>query len=592
MARARTEVKTMGRIAVLDPATVNQIAAGEVVERPAAVVKELVENALDAGARKIHVEISGGGMERIAVTDDGCGMDPDDAVLAFERHATSKIRRAGDLAAVTTLGFRGEALPSIAAVARVTLRTRTKDALGGVEVRLEGGRLIGTAPAGVPAGTTVTVEHLFFNTPARQKFLRSPSFEGGLCVETVGRLALARPDVAFTLRVNGRQVLASPGRGNLKEAVAAVLGPATAREMVPVTWEEDGVKLDGFAGRPTLTRSSRRQQILILNGRYVKSFIVGGAIDGAYRDFVPAGRHPVVVLRLSLDPAEVDVNVHPAKLEVKVADQASLVRLTLAALRAALGGTAPGRAPGGVAGGEPAGRRGLRAEGGGAEGAGLPPADGMCVRPASEAVAETLSLYAPTALSRLRYVGRLPPTYILAQGPDGLYIIDQHAAHERVLYEEFLDRLTARGSASQVLAPPVPLELGPRERAAVAEYGGILNGLGFLVESFGDGTVVLRGVPAAGWRGEDAGDAAAVFRDLLERLSETGVSEAAAAHGLLAAGMACHRAVRAGASLDPAEAQGLLDRLETAREPAICPHGRPTYFKITTAELARRFQRA
>lgn len=582
----------MGRIAVLDPATVNQIAAGEVVERPAAVVKELVENALDAGARKIHVEISGGGLERIVVTDDGCGMDPDDAALAFERHATSKIRRAGDLEAVSTLGFRGEALPSIAAVARVTLRTRTRDALGGVELSLEGGRLLGSSPAGVPAGTTVVVEDLFFNTPARQKFLRSPSFEGGLCVETAGRLALARPDVAFTVRSNGREVFAVPGRGNLKEAIAAVLGPATAREMAPVTWEGDGITLDGFAGRPTLTRSSRRQQILIINGRYVKSFIVAGAIDGAYRDFMPAGRHPVVVLRLGIDPAAVDVNVHPAKLEVKVADQAALVGLTLAALRVALGGAAPGRTAADLEAEEPPGRSGPPVAGGWAGGGGgVPPAGAKFRQPDPGAVAEALAFYAPAAPTLLRYLGWLPPTYILARGPDGLYIIDQHAAHERVLYEEFLDRLSARSGASQMLAAPVPLELGPREAAAVAEHAPVLESLGFVVESFGGGTAVLRGVPAAGWRGEDTGDAAELFRDLLERLGETGVSDPGAAHGLLAASLACHRAVRGGSALDPAEAQRILDRLQAAREPAICPHGRPTYFKVTTAELARRFQR-
>ncbi|MDI6907975.1 MAG: DNA mismatch repair endonuclease MutL [Thermoanaerobacterales bacterium] len=583
----------MGRITVLDPATVNQIAAGEVVERPAAVVKELLENALDAGARKIHVEVAGGGLDRIAVTDDGCGMDPDDAVLAFERHATSKIRQAGDLAAVNTLGFRGEALPSIAAVARVTLRTRTRDAPGGVELRLEGGRLLGTSPVGVPAGTTVVVEDLFFNTPARHKFLRSPSFEGGLCTEAVGRLALARPEVAFTLRANDRQVFATPGRGNLKETIAAVLGPATAREMVPVTWDGEGITLDGFAGRPALTRSSRRQQTLIINGRYVKSFIVAGAIDGAYRDFVPAGRHPVVVLHLNIDPAAVDVNVHPAKLEVKVADQAALVRLVLAALRAALGGAAPGRTAADVEAEEPPGRPGPPAAGGWA-GGGLPPAGGRFRQAAPElgAAAEALAFYAPAAPSLLRYLGWFFPTYILAQGPDGLYIIDQHAAHERVLYEEFMDRLSARGGASQMLAAPVSLELGPRETAVAEEYGGILEKLGFIVDSFGGGTAVLRGVPAAGWRGEDAGGAAELFRDVLERLGESGVSDPVAAHGLLAASLACHRAVRGGSALDPAEAQRLLDRLEAAREPAVCPHGRPTYFKITAAELARRFQRA
>lgn len=575
-------MKTLGRIALLDPMTVRLIAAGEVVEGPAAVVKELVENAVDAGAQRIHIELSGSGLERITVIDDGCGMDAGDAALAFERHATSKIRQAGDLKSISTLGFRGEALPSIGAVARVTLRTRSREAVEGVEIRVDGGLVAGAVPAGAPAGTTVTVADLFFNTPARLKFLRSASYEGGRCGDVAARLALSRPDISFSLTTNGRRVFATPGRGKLLETVAAVFGQAIAREMVPVTWDGDGCVIDGFTSRPSLTRGSRRQQVLILNGRYVKSFILAGAIDGAYRDLVPPKRHPVIVLRVTVDPRVIDVNVHPAKLEVKVADQGTLTAAALNALRSALGGAEPpsaldapaplfsgGCPPEGVAGWS---RRSY-------------------IPTTTAGTAETLAFYSPADSSSLKPLGWLSPTYLLAEGPDGLYIIDQHAAHERVLYEKFLDSLSSRKGASQMFTVPVSLEFEPREASLLVEHDELLRDVGFIVESFGGSTFVLRGVPVAGEEQNSGSAAAELLRDFLTRMDENGRSGALDAHRLLAASMACHRAIRAGDVLDPAEAQQLLNRLMAAREPAICPHGRPTYLKITRAELARRFQR-
>ncbi|WP_426377679.1 DNA mismatch repair endonuclease MutL [Desulforudis sp. 1031] len=561
-----------GRITLLDEATINQIAAGEVVDRPASVVKELVENALDAGATKINVEIAGGGLEYIAVTDDGVGMDPEDARLAFERHATSKIRDASDLYSIQTLGFRGEALPSIAAVARVHLKTRARGAAAGTELGLEGGRVVFAGPAGVPEGTTVIVRDLYFNTPARLKFMRSPSSEGGSAADITGRLALARPDVAFTFRQNGRVLFQTPGNSRLLDAIATVFGPDVARRMLPVHAERDGVRVSGYAGPPNLARSSRRHQVLVINGRFVKSFLVAGAIESVYRGALSTGRHPVVVLHLEVDAGKVDVNVHPAKLEVRVAGQNELAAAVGLALQnafdTALTGKDPEVAPPEAA-DEPDQRSFSQA--------------GWVFGGQRRTLAEATALYAPSPI--LRPLGFLPPTYVVAAGPDGLYIVDQHAAHERILYEEFLERLRQNTPQMQSLAVPLVLELTPRELSLVEQYASRLSEYGFLIESFGGGTFVLRAVPA----GVTA--SAELLKDILERLGEERPVGAEEICGALAACLACCQAVKAGEAMSLDEMQRLLDRLLRARNPSVCPHGRPTYIKMGPDELARRFLR-
>ncbi|MFZ5898214.1 MAG: DNA mismatch repair endonuclease MutL [Bacillota bacterium] len=561
-----------GKIALLDSATINQIAAGEVVDRPASVVKELVENALDAGATKINVEIAGGGLEYIAVTDDGIGMDPEDARLAFERHATSKIKTASDLYSIQTLGFRGEALPSIAAVARVHLKTRLRGAAAGTELSLEGGRVVFERPAGVPEGTTVIVRDLYFNTPARLKFMRSPSSEGGLAADIAGRLALARPDVAFSFRQNGRLLFQTPGNNRLLDAIAAVFGPDVARRMRPVSAERGGMRVTGYAGPPDLSRSSRRHQVLVVNGRFVKSFLVAGAIESVYRGVLSSGRYPVVVLHLEVDAGKVDVNVHPAKLEVRVAGQNELVETVGLALRNAFDNALTGKGAEIVL-PSVADRPGPQS---------YPRADWEFTG-RHQAFADAMALYAPSLA--LRPLGFLPPTYVLATGPDGLYIVDQHAAHERILYEEFLERFGQNTPQMQSLAVPVVLELTPQESALIEQYGSRLLNYGFELETFGGGTFVLRAVPV----GVTA--SAELLKDILARLGEerpVGLEETS---GMLAACLACRQAVKAGEVMSLNEMQRLLDRLLQSRNPSVCPHGRPTYIKMGADELAQRFLR-
>ncbi|MBC7105461.1 MAG: DNA mismatch repair endonuclease MutL, partial [Firmicutes bacterium] len=328
----------MGRIVRLPPEAVEKIAAGEVIDRPAAVVKELLENAFDAGASYVVVDLAGGGTEAVTVADDGCGMDPEDARLAFSRHATSKIRGAEDLWRVTTLGFRGEALASIGAVARVSLVTRPADSLQGTAVEVEGGRIVGVGPAGCPPGTTVRVRDLFFNTPARRKYLRAPGAEAGAALDTAARLALGYPGVAVAARYNGREVWRTPGTGDTREVVAALFGGALAAKLLPVEAADGPVSVRGFAGPPEVSRSNRRHQVLLVNNRSVRVPGLLGPVQEAYRGLLPAGRFPVVILWLTVPPEEVDVNVHPAKLEVRLLRERMVAAMVYQALRRALRG--------------------------------------------------------------------------------------------------------------------------------------------------------------------------------------------------------------------------------------------------------------
>ncbi|MEW5762387.1 MAG: DNA mismatch repair endonuclease MutL [Bacillota bacterium] len=563
----------MGRIRVLDEKTVGMIAAGEVVERPASVVKELVENALDAGADAVSVELAGGGLARIVVSDNGCGMDADDAVLALTRHATSKIGGPADLEAIATLGFRGEALASIAQVSHLTIRTRLREAAEGILVESAGGQILRVRPVGCAAGTTVTVTDLFFNTPVRKKFLKGISFEGALAVETAARLALAAPGVRFSVAQNGRHVLSTPGRGNLFDAVCAVIGADTAAGMVEVDLTDMDLRVYGYVSRPALHRGSRRHQYFFVNGRPVRCYPLAATLEEAYGGLLPAGRHPVAVLHLETDPAALDVNVHPAKWEIRFRRQQAVVRAVGEAVRRALGRPAaagPGRPDRSPAGGG-AGKWAV--------------ADLLAFVTGPEAVCEEAAAF--TALAETEVLGFLPPVYLVGKVAGGLAIIDQHAAHERVLYEDYRQRLAVRPPV-QVLGPAVTLELGPADVRLLETYGTLLEAAGFIVESFGGRTFVLRGVPALPQvpAGENE------LRAFLDALDQEKPPDKAAFLDLMARTLACHRAVKAGQQLGTVEAQALLAALARTSSPYTCPHGRPTCVLITREELARRFLRA
>jgi DNA mismatch repair protein MutL len=580
----------MGRIAVLDPETVNRVAAGEVVERPASVVKELVENALDAGATEVTVVVKGKELEAITVADNGCGIAEEDVLLAFERHATSKISSSADLEQVRTLGFRGEALPSIAAVARVSLKTKVAGALGGTLVEIEGGRVANFIAAGAPAGTTVTVRDLFYNTPARRKFLSAAKTESALIADTVARLALAQPGVSLRFLSGERELFRTPGTG-LLPAVKAIYGEMLAETLIPVYAQAEGVRVEGFIGRPALARTTRRAQTLVINGRFVKHAGLTAAVYGAYGTLLPTGKHPFFVLHLTVEGGLVDVNVHPQKLAVRFSREKQVAGLVRGAVKAALFGGVNLIPGAGLAPAAPADERCLpdwgsvlrrfaRREG---------PAGSTGWRPESaQGAFDESALFtkeaAPgygAAFPRLQYLGSLHHTYLLASGPEGLYLVDQHAAHERVLFEEFKVDLAHGGVAGQLLVEPLPIAVDAADLPAVTED---LARYGFVVEPFGEGTYLLRAAPA----GLAVDQARLLVADLMACLA-AGDSVFREREAL--ASMACHGAVKAGEHLAPAEAAALLERLGRCAEPFTCPHGRPTAVCISREELERRFGR-
>jgi DNA mismatch repair protein MutL len=590
----------LGVIRVLDGDTVNRISAGEVIERPASVVKELVENSLDAGAGHVEIGFSGAGLTRISVTDDGCGMTADDARLAFERHATSKIRRLEDLQSLSTLGFRGEALPSIAAVSRLRLTTRPPDQTAAYEVTLEGGRSASARIAAAAPGTTVVVEDLFFNTPARLKFLRTPATEAGRIVDTVCRIAAARPDVAFRLRRDDNLILSTPGRGDLGEVLLAVwnLPPGDF-----VALADDGgdhrPSAGGLLARPDRARGNRQYQYLSVNGRPIDSRLVSRAVEDAFAGALPRGRHPVYALRLEVGPARLDVNVHPAKREVRFADDQSIFQVVHRAVKAALspehtrGGALMQVREGGE--GEGASRVGEVAEPAAAFPAAHPPAE----RAPGE------HLFGPSdaaVLTCLRPLGQIAGQLIAAAGPDGLYLVDQHAAHERILFERLApDPTGGTAPPGQPLLTPLPVRVTPRQATVLEDAAADLASLGFVIDSFGPrDTILVRQVPAA-----IAVDVSATFvGDLLDRMvRETGRSSGdarpagrddpptPAGEVLRRSVAACHGSVRAHKPMSSAELTSLLGQLALCAEPFTCPHGRPTVIRFPLAELRRRFGR-
>lgn len=593
----------MPAIRVLPEEVVNRIAAGEVVERPASAVKELVENALDAGARRIGVTLAGGGRDLILVEDDGCGIPAEELPLAVRRHATSKL---GDdaLVRIATLGFRGEALPSIAAVARLAITSRPPDAESAFTLVVEGERVEGPRPSAGRPGTRVEVRDLFRRTPARLKFLRSERAELQAALEVVERLALARPEVGFVLEAEGRRLLdLAPAEGERLERTTrralALLGRDLARDLVEVEAERDSVRLFGLLGLPTAARSDPGAQFLVVNGRPVQDRLLKSALKAAYGDLLAAGRHPVAALFLELPPERVDVNVHPAKIEVRFADPGTVRGLVIGSLRralaehgqrtagriatAALGAFRPastafaGRPP------SPSLPRGL-AETAAAFQAPLAPLPPAAPPGAVEPQAEPDPAAYPLGAAR----AQLHDSYILAQTADGLVIVDQHAAHERIVFEKLKAGLAEGGVARQVLLLPEVVELGPGEREALLERPDELLALGLAIEPFGPGAVLVREVPAV--LGErPSGE---LVRALAKELASLGsLFTLEAAIGRIAATAACHGSVRAGRRLTLAEMDALLRQMERTPGAGQCNHGRPTWIELKRADIERLFAR-
>lgn len=598
-------VRTLSKIIILDEFTKNQIAAGEVVERPFSVVKELVENSLDAGARRIMVELDEGGLVSITVADDGFGMNEEDLLLAFERHATSKIKCASDLSRIVTLGFRGEAIPSIAAVSRIEFTARTSDTLDGIRVDAVEGSIINRTAAGCPPGATVVVRDLFFNTPVRKRTMKSPSIEGALCGEIISHMALARPDVSFELKTKSRRSFYSPGSGDLMDAIIAVYGIQQAREMIPVNSEGKNLALRGFIGKPSISRSNRNHINIIINGRYVYCPGVASAAEEAYSTVLPRGRRPVVVLSLAVAPELLDVNVHPSKLEVRLLEENETVMQVSRTIREAL--RVKSLIPSKLirSGNNDTGRDSFqnlfaevseplyRADIISSDTLGKAEFNDLYIESAAvyqepgnitEKAADYINI--ENNLPELNAVGQIGLTYILAEGEEGLYIIDQHAAHERILYEDFL--VCEADRPSQCLLLPVTLDLDYREAAILTQRIFWFNRAGFVIEHFGGNAFLIRGAPP----GFALGQEKEFFTDMLEYFRERGASASFDEFSkTLASAMACRNAVKAGEKLPQSSMDALCKRLSGTENPYTCPHGRPTIIHLSYADLEKKFKR-
>jgi len=595
-------------IRVLPPQVASKIAAGEVVERPASVAKELIENAIDAGATDIRIEIKQGGRRLIRVSDNGCGIAQEEAALAFARHATSKILSEDDLSHIMTLGFRGEALASIAAVSQVTMLTCEGGETAGTLLRVEGGELMRSEKYGGGSGTTVTVENLFYNTPARLKFLRSEATESSHIVKLVSAYAMAYPELRFSMIDNGRLALQTSGNGKLHDVLIKVFGLEVAQQMLEVQPDEcslaadsicaessipqpiPGVRVCGYVGSPSVHRATRDYQVFFVNRRWIQDRSLSYAVEEAYRTLIPTGRYPLTVLSIIMAPTDVDVNVHPTKREVRFRDP----RLIFSTVQRAVRHTIIGQAPAATMTGRPAVV--LPGEWEGREQVPLghrAPEVGLnrvqmaleIQRSADIALPAVSSTPMLEQLPMLRVLGQVRQTYIIAEGPDGLYLIDQHAAHERILFEQLQTEQAAMTVSAQNLLEPLPIELLPQQRGLLDGLLEHLAAFGFDIAPFGGDTYLVRAIPAA----LNATQVPAVIAELLDIASD-GLGAAMSAEHTLAI-IACHSAVRAGQTLTLDEARELIHQLEKTTAPYTCPHGRPTMIHLSSAQLERSFSR-
>ncbi|MBN8530251.1 MAG: DNA mismatch repair endonuclease MutL [Alphaproteobacteria bacterium] len=585
----------MNSIRLLPPVTVNRIAAGEVIERPAAVVKELVENALDAGATRIDVAIAQGGKAQITVSDNGCGMDAESLALAIQRHATSKLPD-DDLLHVQWLGFRGEALPSIGAVSRLAITSRKAGAESAWSVRVDGGDVTAPVPAAHGPGTRVEVADLFYATPARLKFLKSDRSEALACEDIVRRLAMAYPQIAFSFTQDGKTRLSLPAMGQLPR-LHALLGKEFAPNAMGVEWERGDLRITGFAGLPTYHSHNSASQYLFVNGRAVRDRLLLGAIKGAYMDVLAHDRHPILALFLHLPPESVDVNVHPAKAEVRFKDVQSVRGAIVSAIKVAIRQESskasstvasetiaafrpaifPAFAPA-IA--KPTSYIAERA----ASGSWFSQSTAPAVRAEAPATMEPEEASFPLGAA----CAQLHGTYVVAQTEEGIVIVDQHAAHERLVYERMKQHMAQGGVARQALLVPEVVELEPHESEVLLEQAGELENLGLEIEPFGDNAILVRALPALLGKTDVQGLMRSLASDVLE-YDRTSALEAKLMQ--VCATMACHGSVRAGRNLSTHEMNALLREMEATPHSGQCNHGRPTYVKLSLADIERLFGR-
>jgi len=595
-------------IRILSTEVASQIAAGEVVERPASVVKELIENALDARATVIKITVTGAGRSMIEVADDGDGIPSEELPLAVERHATSKLARAEDLFQIATLGFRGEALASIGSVSRLTVTSRPREAEMGSRLRVEGGQVFPAQPVGAPNGVTVRVEDLFYNVPARYKFLKTDPTERRLIENLVTRYALAYPNVRFHLQLEERLALHTSGNGNRREALGALYGADIARQMLEVLSKDERLEVQGFISPTSITRAHRREIHFFVNGRPVQDPALSAALIKGYHSLLMVGRYPLTMLFLSLSPQNVDVNVHPTKAEVRFSepDQVftslqSAVRRALLAYNPAPGiqneprwGVQPNPADGGR---QPDLAWSLRTgfpfhsefpprswdETAEAEAS---PGSDASPRPSSQPTLQSQPGKENTFAPILRPVGQIASTYLIAEGPDGIYLIDQHAAHERILFERYMKQQTET-IPSQALLQPATINLPASAARLLEEHLLILNRLGFQIEVFGPGSFLVRSIPdlLAGV------DPTVALSGLVENFEEDETPLQHQVEARLIARICKRSAVKAGKTLSPEEQRALIQDLENCQSPRTCPHGRPTMIHLSVDLLERQFGR-
>jgi len=578
-------VESQARIRILAPQVAAQIAAGEVITRPWAVVKELVENALDAGARTITVEIEEGGRGRIRVVDDGCGMTPEEAVLSLERHATSKLRRETDLLNISTLGFRGEALPSIAAVSRLEMITCPPGQTGGYRLVAVAGEIEESSPWSAAPGTQVTVSQLYFNTPARRKFLRSRQAEQAHMVEGLRHLALGYPEVHLQLLTPSRTLLAAAAPQTLVERVAAILGGEVAAHLLPFSLDSGPIRVEGLLSPPDFSLASNRFQVFLVNGRVVQDRILGAVLREAYQGLLPKGRHPAVIVRLELPPDQVDVNVHPAKVEVRFQDSSRIYALLLSALRQGLGGEREEPRytvtwhPGSLTRAQEAGAPAPLPLGG----VQTPPVPTW--EPATGPAPPLPLASVSWRFQDLLLIGQFAATYILAQCPEGLVLIDQHAAHERVLYELLQ---AADAPARQPLLFPRVIEVPPAQAGWLQNNLEHLAQAGLELEPFGGASFLITAAPPC----LAQADLEAAVLETVEALAP--LKSATQPQTVLEQArlyLACRGAIKAGQELQREEMQALLKQLDELRVSSHCPHGRPLWRLIPFSEIRQGFRR-
>lgn len=586
-------------IKVLPPQIVNQIAAGEVIERPFSVVKELVENSIDAGATRVHVELEDGGTRLIRISDDGCGFTPADLELAFVSHATSKLGALDDLDHIASLGFRGEALASVGAISRAWIKSRVPGAEAGAEIRNEGGEIGALRPCGTPPGSIIEIRDLFFNTPARRRFLKAPRAEKARCQDLLVKLALARLDIDFRLTVDGKEVLVLPAGESLRDRVGRCFGRQLAKGLREVCHESGKYRVEGLCGDPDQARRDATQELLYINGRCAKDRSVMFAIRQAYKEFLMHGRYPVYFLQLHLPPEEVDVNVHPTKSEVRFVDSRHAAGVLHAGVKQALEAGFGRAASLQVGDGMPRARSGLpELPQGlfGSGGAATPPPAAAAATPQVELVRESAPAAAeepvvevrPNPFHRLRESRFLQVLnlYLVFEGDDGIVVVDQHALHERVLYEQFKARHDSRETKVQRLLVPEVLELSATDKDWLLSAQDSLAGEGLLIEDFGGNSLAVQGIPVVLHKANP--------RKLIEVfLKGDGEGRPSAREAIVERfhSMACRAAIMSGDKLSDEEIKALLADAQTLEHPHNCPHGRPTVLTFEAPELERYFRR-